>query len=527
MIIIREAIETDVTQIREVFLAVYGKSYSHPQFYKNELLKKMIFADDTLLLVAEDTESKHIVGTASVLLEIGAHADLGGECGRLGVHPDLRGQGIGKLLMEGRLERVQERLQMAIVDCRVVHPLAQKIAASYGFAPVGFLPMKLLLAERESLLLMVQYFGNALKLRCNNPRIVPEVYHLAEIAMQNCGLRCDAIVDDEASSYPHDFDFKLDELTTEGYTTLLHFQRGRIRNREIFGPIRLHYGLFKLRAEQSNYLLAYTGNQIAGGIGFTLDLVEKTARIFELIALTHRPIRFLLTELERKCREQWGIEYLEIDVNAHAPQMQRTLLELCYLPAAYIPAMVFHEVERLDGIRMVRLLVPPDPGSVELIPAAEPVADLIMQFFINRLVVPRIAELIPQISLFAGLNEGQVKLLASRCSLRSYSKRQKIFSKNEAGKEIYLLLSGEIKIFSGDPGNCVGSISAGECLGEMSLLTKQPHSATAIAENDLEVAVLKHHEINELIRLHPDIGVTIYHNLAQGLGSKLKRSDER
>ena len=527
MIVIREAIESDVMQIREVFLAVYGKSYSHPQFYKPELLKKMVFADDTLLLVAEESETGQIAGTASVLLEMGAHADLVGEFGRLVVHPDHRGQGIGKMLMEGRLQRVQDRLQLAIVDCRVVHSVAQRIAATHGFAPVGFLPMKLLLAERESLLLMAQYFGNALELRCNNPRVVPEVYHLAEIALQNCGLTCDAIVDDEAGSYPHDCDFRLDELTTEGYTTLLHFQRGRIRNREIFGPIRLHYGLFKLRAEQSNYLLAYSGNQIAGGIGFTLDRVEKSARIFELIALTHRPIRFLLTELERKCREQWDIEYLEVDVNAHAPSMQRTLLELGYLPAAYIPAMVFHEVERLDGIRMVRLLVEPNLGRVELIPAAKPVADLIMQFFVDRMVIPRIAEVIPNIALFNGLNPGQVKLLASRCSLRRYKKGSPIFTKDEMGDEFYLLLEGEIEVLCDSPDNCVGKVTTGECLGEMSLLTQAPHSATAIAASDVEVAVLRHREINDLVRLHPNIGVTIFRNLAQGLGCKLKRSDER
>ncbi|HEC17441.1 MAG TPA: GNAT family N-acetyltransferase [Sedimenticola sp.] len=527
MILIREAKESDVTQIREVFAAVYGEDYSHPQYYDPQLLKKMVFADDTLLLVAEDTEKRRIVGTASVLLEMGGHADLVGEFGRLAVHPDARERGIGKLLMEARLERTRERLQLAIVDCRVVHPLAQKIAASHGFATVGFLPMKLLLSKRESLLLMVRYFGDALKLRRNNPRLIPEVYLLAELAMSGCGLYCDAVIDEEAAAYPYDKNFELDELTAEGYTKLLHFQRGRVRIREIFGPVRLHYGLFKLRVQQSNYLIARADDQIAGAIGFTLDEVEKTARIFEIIGLTSRPTHFLLSELERKCREQWGIEYLEVDVNAHAPRMQRTLLELGYMPAAYIPAMVFHEVERLDGIRMVRLLIPPDPGPVNLIPPAKPIVELVMRRFIGRQPPPRIADAVPHIPLFAGLTQEQSALLAGRCTLRTYQQGERIFTENQRGEETFVILEGKVEIRIGDPPSPVGDIGAGECLGEISLLHGTPHCATAIARTTVETAVFSHREITELARLRPDIGLIIYRNLAQELGRKLRRSDER
>ena len=59
-----------------------------PSFMTWEILKKMVFDDDTLLLVAEDTESKRVLGTASIIFDIGAYGDLVGEFGRLVVHPD-------------------------------------------------------------------------------------------------------------------------------------------------------------------------------------------------------------------------------------------------------------------------------------------------------------------------------------------------------------------------------------------------------------------------------------------------------
>lgn len=57
----------------------------------------------------------------------------------------------------------------------------------------------------------------------------------------------------------------------------------------------------------------------------------------------------------------------------------------------------------------------------------------------------------------------------------------------------------------------------GECVGEISSLTGAAHSATATAITPLEMAVLKKRELDELIRLRPDIGLLIYRNLAAGL----------
>jgi hypothetical protein len=148
-------------------------------------------------------------------------------------------------------------------------------------------------------------------------------------------------------------------MTSEGYSTLLRIERGRVRTREIFGPLRLHYGLFKLRAQRSHYLLALDHARIVGAIGWNEDPIDHTIRIFEVIALDGPIARFLLASLDQSTREQDRMSLIEIDVSAHAPQMQRTLLELGFLPAAYVPAMVFSEVERLDIVKMVRLLVPP------------------------------------------------------------------------------------------------------------------------------------------------------------------------
>jgi GNAT superfamily N-acetyltransferase len=524
MITVREASGRDVPAIRDIFLECYGRDYSDPRFYEESLLTRWVYSDDALVLVAEDTDTGRAVGTASVILEIGAFSDLVGEFGRLAVPPAARQQGIGKLLMAERLRRVQHRLQIGLAEARVAHPYSLRITEAHGFSAVGFLPLKWLLRQRESLALYVHYFGNALELRNNHPRVIPEVYPVAHLAMENCGLVPDLIVDEASHSYPPGDGFQVQDLTTEGYAGLLRIERGRVRQREIFGPLRLHYGFFKLQARRSRYLIAREDERIAGAIGFTIDPVEKAVRIFELISLHDHVIRFLLGNLERLCREEWGICYIEVDVSAYAPRMQRTLIELNFLPAAYVPALVFHEVERLDVVKMVRLLVAPDVRTEMLTPKARELAEVILRHFKSRSVLPRIAQAVQGLALFAGLSGEQIARLAGACTVSTFDPGEVIFEEGQASQEVHVILQGEVTISVAGSGIAVGAVRPGECLGEMSLLNRARHSATATARTRVETVVLGHQDLTELIRFRPDIGLHIYKNLAIDIGEKLKRS---
>jgi GNAT superfamily N-acetyltransferase len=526
MIRVREAREEDVGQIREIFLAVYGTDYPHRELYDELWLKRSVFTDDALILVAEDTEAGRVVGTASVLFDFGAHSDLVGEFGRLAVHPEYRRMQVGKLLMDKRLEAIKNRLHVGLVVARTVHPYAQRISLVQGFIATGFLPLKHFFRHRESFALLARYFADALTLRRNNPRIIPEVYALANLVMSQPPFTPDFIVDEDSASYPAGGDYRLEQLQAEGYPALLRIERGRVRNREIFGPMRLDYGFFKLQARQTSYFLARSGGQIVGAVGYTMDPVEHIVRVFELIALADDVVRFLLAELERKCREEMGIEYIEIDVSAYAPRMQRTLLELNFLPVAYVPAMVFYQVERLDIVKMVRLNKLQDLGPLGLTEPVQAVADVVMRGFSTCVIAPRMAQAIKEVPLFRGMNTEQATRLAGVCTVRSIGAGARLFSGHDPGDRLYLMLQGQVTISSGSSARVIGTVQTGETCGEVSLLSARHHSATATAVNDIEVAELFRRDLEDLIRRRPDIGVIIYRNLAVGLGEKLLRSGE-
>jgi CRP/FNR family transcriptional regulator len=255
-----------------------------------------------------------------------------------------------------------------------------------------------------------------------------------------------------------------------------------------------------------------------------MDPVEHTVRVFELIALADDVVRYLLGELERKCREEMGIDYIEIDVSAYAPRMQRTLLELNFLPVAYVPAMVFYQVERLDIVKMVRLNKLQDLGPLGLTEPVQAVADVVMRGFSTCVIAPRMAQAIRQVPLFHGMNSEQATRLAGVCIVREIRTGERLFVQHDPSDRLYLVLQGQVAISGGSPSATIGTVRAGETCGEVSLLSARPHSATATAEGPVEAAELPQGDLADLIRRRPDIGVIIYRNLAVGLGDKLMRS---
>ena len=255
-----------------------------------------------------------------------------------------------------------------------------------------------------------------------------------------------------------------------------------------------------------------------------MDPVEHTVRVFELITLADNVVRFLLSELERKCREEMGIEYIEIDVSAYAPRMQRTLLELNFLPVAYVPAMVFYQVERLDIVKMVRLNKLQDLGPLALTEPVQAVADVVMRGFSTCVIAPRMARAIKEIPLFHGMNTEQAIRLAGVCTVREVRAGERLFAEHDPADRLYIVLQGQVAISCGTPSVTIGTVRTRETCGEVSLLSARPHSAAATAEGHVEAAELLQRDLVDLIRRRPDIGVIIYRNLAIGLGDKLLRS---
>jgi N-acetylglutamate synthase-like GNAT family acetyltransferase len=531
-IMIRPATENDVDAVKDLFVTVYGEEYPFTQFYDTSWLKKAVFDDDTFFWVAED--AGRIVGTISVLLTAGNLSDLIGEFGRLVVDSEVRGKNIGTRLFETAIESVLPMIQFGFAEARTAHIGSQKILERCGFVPVGFEPLKYKLRDRESVAIYGRLFGRNLDLRRNHPRVIPEVAPLAMRVLKNIGLGSDVVVVEEDDGYPAadeldspsmQKDFEIEDLSEQGWSPLLRIERGRVKGREVFGNLSLAHGFFKIKTQSTRYLVARQNGAVAGGLGFTHDPIDQKVRIFELIGIHDLVKGKLLRRVEQIAREDLNVIYIDADVNAYTPAIQRTLERMGFMAVAYCPSMVFEEVERLDVIRMAKLTVPYYREEIPLTERAEQVREFIERSLEDRREGGLVAQAAQATELFQHLDEGDIYHLAQLGSLRTLAEGEYLIRQGDTGDQIYIILSGTMQVLI--DGNEVGRVGTGETVGEMALLKAETRVADVIALEAVQVVEIQCSDLMRLMNNRPRLGSIVMRNLAGDLSEKLRKIDVR
>lgn len=90
--------------------------------------------------------------------------------------------------------------------------------------------------------------------------------------------------------------------------------------------------------------------------------------------------------------------------------------------------------------------------------------------------------------------------------IETFSAGQTILSHGEDGDSAYQILEGsvDVKIGEGKKEKTIGTLSAGEIFGEMSLIDPGPRSATVVATADTKVAVTSYDEFMSALQDDPE-----------------------
>lgn len=135
-------------------------------------------------------------------------------------------------------------------------------------------------------------------------------------------------------------------------------------------------------------------------------------------------------------------------------------------------------------------------------------------------------DLLRKVPLFSGLADEDLESLIAVTTRRKYPKEAVVFFEHDLGDALFLIISGRVKVtILSDDGReiILAVLTDNDFFGEMSLLDNEPRSATAIALQDTEMAVLHQRDFLSIVEKRPRVLI----NLLSTLSSRLRKANHQ
>ena len=120
----------------------------------------------------------------------------------------------------------------------------------------------------------------------------------------------------------------------------------------------------------------------------------------------------------------------------------------------------------------------------------------------------RIASVLAGLELMQPLPDDSRAVLVERAAVRRYGPGESVVRKGDASREMFIVEHGTLAVeIPRDSGAAaeVAQLAAGECFGEMGLLTGEVRSATVRAKTLCDLVVIDHDAFHEVLAAHPEV----------------------
>ncbi|MGD2080781.1 MAG: cyclic nucleotide-binding domain-containing protein [Nitrospirota bacterium] len=141
----------------------------------------------------------------------------------------------------------------------------------------------------------------------------------------------------------------------------------------------------------------------------------------------------------------------------------------------------------------------------------------------------KVEELKKQV-LFEDLNKQHLGYLAEIVEDISLKKGQALFKEGEDTKGIYLVRRGAIEVSKTTPDGWkqkLAIIKAGQFLGELSVMEKRRHEASATALEKTDLTLLTKDAFEQMEKQKPKIALAITKKIAIAMSMNLRRMNEK
>ena len=131
--------------------------------------------------------------------------------------------------------------------------------------------------------------------------------------------------------------------------------------------------------------------------------------------------------------------------------------------------------------------------------------------------------------LFDTLTAQEKTLVEQMGALTKIPRDGEILREGSSGTSLYILMSGAAQVrksIDPDKYKQLKDLRAGDLLGEMSLLTAAPRSASVVVTEDCEVLEITREALDRFAAKHPAVAMKLYRNIAVELAIRLKKNND-
>ncbi len=129
---------------------------------------------------------------------------------------------------------------------------------------------------------------------------------------------------------------------------------------------------------------------------------------------------------------------------------------------------------------------------------------------------------------FQHMNSKLLRLLMKVIHNRVYAADEYIFSQNDSGIALYIIIKGEVLITQDEDGERfdLAILGHGDFFGELALLDEAKRSASAIALKESQLAVIFRPDLDEFVESHPREGVNILRGISTIVATRLRNLNQ-
>jgi CRP/FNR family transcriptional regulator, cyclic AMP receptor protein len=144
-----------------------------------------------------------------------------------------------------------------------------------------------------------------------------------------------------------------------------------------------------------------------------------------------------------------------------------------------------------------------------------------MKLSLDRKEENEVVDWLLDVPIFSGLPKKELKAMSHSFMERNYETGKVIETEGDKGVSFYLIMEGSVDVRKSD--KSIAKLSKGQFFGELSLLDKQPRSATIVALEPTRCLIMTAWVWSGFLETQPKLAVPVMRELAR----RLRDADQR